>query len=63
MSINLLPGEAIRSNTITVTQMNTEAWAQVYAAYAAANTAYAAANAAYDKANTGTSLGLVIGLG
>jgi cellobiose-specific phosphotransferase system component IIC len=55
--------------------MNTDAWAQVYAALAAANAAYDAANAAYAQANTansgvttiittgtGASLGLVIAL-
>lgn len=75
MSINLIPGVAIESNTITTTQMNTDAWAQVYAALAAANAAYDAANAAYAQANTansgvttiistgtGASLGLVIAL-
>lgn len=52
MTINLLPGTAIESNTITTSQMNSDAWAQVYAALEAANAAYTAANDAYGQANT-----------
>ena len=62
MTINLLPGGAIEANTITDTQMNSETWAQVYAALATANAAYTQANQAYTSANTSVSLGLVIAL-
>lgn len=62
MAINLLPGDAIEANTITTTQMNSDAWAEVYAALATANAAYAQANAATSAAAGGVSLGLVIAL-
>lgn len=62
MAINLLPGDAIEANTITDTQMNSETWAQVYAALATANAAYAQANTATSAAAGGVSLGLVIAL-
>lgn len=48
-----LKGGAIQANTVTTTQMNDTAWAQVYAALAAANAAYLQANSAYAQANTG----------
>lgn len=62
MTIDLLPGSSIQSNTITITQMNSEAWSQVYAALATANAAYAQANTANSAASGGVSLGLVIAL-
>lgn len=62
MTIDLLPGSAIEANTITTTQMNADAWAEVYAALATANAAYAQANAATSAAAGGVSLGLVIAL-
>jgi hypothetical protein len=45
-----LKGGAIQANTVTTTQMNDPAWAQVYAALAAANAAYAQANTANTSA-------------
>lgn len=65
MSIDLLPGSSIQSNTITAAQMNSDTWAQVYAALATANAAYAQANSASNTASSispGASLGLVIAL-
>jgi len=72
MPVDLLPGSSIQPNTITSTQMSSDAWAQVYAALATANAAYAQANQAYSSANSasstannvsgGVSLGLVIAL-
>jgi len=47
-----LKGGAIQANTVTTTQMNANAWSQVYAALAAANAAYGQANSAYSRANT-----------
>ena len=41
-----LKGSAIQANTVTATQMNAAAWAQVYAALATANAAYGQANTA-----------------
>jgi hypothetical protein len=46
MTIRKLPGSQIESNTVTATQMNDAAWAQVYAALATANAAYGQANTA-----------------
>lgn len=65
MAIELLPGTSIEANTITAAQMNSDTWAQVYAALATANAAYAQANSASSTANNvsgGVSLGLVIAL-
>lgn len=72
MPVDLLPGSSIQPNTVTSVQMNSDAWAQVYAALATANAAYAQANQAYSSANSasntansvsgGVSLGLVIAL-
>jgi hypothetical protein len=45
-----LKGGAIQANTVTTTQMNANAWSQVYAALAAANAAYAQANTANTSA-------------
>jgi hypothetical protein len=45
-----LKGGAIQANTVTTTQMNDTAWAQVYSALAAANAAYAQANTANTSA-------------
>ena len=53
MSIYKIPGSSIEANTITTTQMNSNAWNQVYTALSTANTAYAQANAAFAQANTG----------
>lgn len=55
MTIYKFPGSAIEANTITTTQMNSNAWNQVYTALSTANTAYAQANAAYAQANTGST--------
>jgi hypothetical protein len=41
-----LKGEAIQANTITVTQMNSNTWSEVYLALATANAAYGQANTA-----------------
>jgi hypothetical protein len=41
-----LKGEAIQANTITVTQMNSNTWSEVYSALATANAAYGQANTA-----------------
>ena len=41
-----LKGEAIQAKTVTVTQMNSNTWNQVYAALATANAAYGQANTA-----------------
>ena len=41
-----LKGEAIQANTVTLTQMNSNTWNQVYAALATANAAYGQANTA-----------------
>lgn len=65
MPVDLLPGSSIQPNTITSTQMSSDAWAQVYAALATANAAYAQANSASSAAaaiSPGASLGLVIAL-
>lgn len=65
MAIELLPGSSIEANTITTAQMNSDTWAQVYAALATANAAYAQANSASSTASSispGASLGLVIAL-
>ena len=41
-----LKGEAIQATTVTLTQMNSNTWNQVYSALATANAAYGQANTA-----------------
>ena len=41
-----LKGEAIQANTVTLTQMTSNTWNQVYSALATANAAYGQANTA-----------------